>query len=163
MLPCAITTWFPVRCLSLLLAMSSRVYLFSPPRGHEPPSAHPPLPSQPTTQPLTPSLSNPSLCQTPGCRSVRNRSSLFPSYTPSSPNCTIKVSEHDSIRQPPAAYSDERPHPQKYSRAQPCLNALTPGYFKGTVVRGHPVVWSLAPCLDDAKQDWWWCTVQSLA
>ena len=26
-------------------------------------------------------------------------------------------------------------------------------YLKGTVVRGHPVVWSLAPCLDDAKQD----------
>ena len=36
------------------------------------------------------------------------------------------------------------------------INALVPGYLKGTVVRGHPiVVWSLALCLDDddAKQD----------
>ena len=39
------------RCLSLLLAMSSRVFLFFPPRG----------------QPLTPSFSNTPLCQTPGC------------------------------------------------------------------------------------------------
>ena len=35
-LPCAIST-FESRCLSLLLAMSSRVYLVFPPRGHEPP------------------------------------------------------------------------------------------------------------------------------
>ena len=35
-LPCAITTSQSC-CLSLLLAMSSRVYLFFPPRGHEPP------------------------------------------------------------------------------------------------------------------------------
>ena len=32
-------------------------------------------------------------------------------------------------------------------------NALGPGYIKGTVVRGHPVVWSLALCPGDAKQD----------
>ena len=38
-------------CLSLLLAMSGRVFLFFPPRG----------------QPLTPSFSNIPLCQTPGC------------------------------------------------------------------------------------------------
>ena len=36
---------------------------------------------------------------------------------------------------------------------QRCLNALAPGYLKGTVVRGHPVVWSLALRPDDAKQD----------
>ena len=33
------------------------------------------------------------------------------------------------------------------------LNGFTAGYLKGTVVRGHPIVWSLALCLDDAKQD----------
>ena len=33
------------------------------------------------------------------------------------------------------------------------MNAVTPGYLKGTVVRGHPMVWSLALCPDDAKQD----------
>ena len=64
-----------------------------------------------------------------------------------------QVSEHDSLRQPPAAHSDERPCPQKSSRSQRRLNALTPGYLKGTVVRGHPMVWSLALCPDDAKQD----------
>ena len=33
-------------------------------------------------------------------------------------------------------------------------NALAPGYLKGTVVRGHPVVWSLALRSDNnAKQD----------
>ena len=53
----------------------------------------------------------------------------------------------------PAAHSDERLRPQKYSRAQRCLDALAPGYLKGTVVRGHPMVWSLALCPDDAKQD----------
>ena len=34
-----------------------------------------------------------------------------------------------------------------------CLNDLAPGYLKGTIVRGHPVVWSLALRPDDAKQD----------
>ena len=36
---------------------------------------------------------------------------------------------------------------------QRCLNALTPGYLKGTVVRSHPMVWSLALCPDDTTQD----------
>ena len=48
---------------------------------------------------------------------------------------------------------DERPRPQKCSCGQRCLNALTPGYLEGTVVRGHRMVWSLALCPDDAKQD----------
>ena len=48
---------------------------------------------------------------------------------------------------------DERPRPQTSSRAQRRLNALAPGYLKGTVVRGHPVVWSLALRPDDGKQD----------
>ena len=33
-----------------------------------------------TPQPLKPSLSSPPLCQTPGCRSGRNRSTLSPSH-----------------------------------------------------------------------------------
>ena len=36
-LPCVIQL-SQFRCLCLLLAMSARVYLFLPPRGHEPPS-----------------------------------------------------------------------------------------------------------------------------
>ena len=64
-----------------------------------------------------------------------------------------KISEYDSLWRPPAAHLDERPRPQKSSRSQHCLNTLTPGYLKGTVVRSHPIVWSLALCPDDAKQD----------
>ena len=30
---------------------------------------------------------------------------------------------------------------------------LTHGYTKGTVIRSHPMVWSLALCPDDTKQD----------
>ena len=69
-----------------------------------------------------------------------------------STHCALKVSEHDSLWQPPAAHSEERSRPQKSSRGQRCLNALAPGNLKGTVVRGHPVVWSLALRSDDAKQ-----------
>ena len=32
--------------------------------------------------------------------------------TPSTPHCTINVSQYDSLWQPPTAYSDERPRPQ---------------------------------------------------
>ena len=102
---------------------------------------------------LTSSLSSPPLCQTPGCRSGRNRSTLFLFPTPSSPYCTLKVFENDSLRQPPAAHLEKRPRPQKSSRSQRRLNALTSGYLKGTVVRSHPMVWSLALSPDDTKQD----------
>ena len=78
---------------------------------------------------------------------------LFLLPTPSSPYCTLKVSENDSLRQPPAAHSEKRPRPQKLSRSQRRLNALTPGYLKGTAVRSHPMIWSLALCPDYTKQD----------
>ena len=79
---------------------------------------------------------------------------LFLLPTPSSPHFTLKFSERDSLWQPfAAAHLDERPHSHKFSRAQRRLNALTPGYPEGTVIRGHPVVWFLAFCPDDAKQD----------
>ena len=73
--------------------------------------------------------------------------------TPSSPHCALKVSERYSLWQPPAAHSDERPHPQKSSRAQCCLNALAPGYLRVTDVRGHPIVWSLTLRPGNANQD----------
>ena len=139
------------RCLSLLLAMSSRVFLFFPPRGHEPP-------------PTLRDRLNPNLSlyrhRFPIARNVKRPDvalyavgPLFLLPTPSSTHCALKVSEHDSLWQPPAAHSEERSRPQKSSRAQRCLNALAPGNLKGTVVRGHPVVWSLALRSDDAKQD----------
>ena len=131
--------------------MSSRVYLFFPPRGHEPP-------------PTLRDRLNPH-------RSIWSRRFPVPRYakrpdvaldaigplfllpTPSPPYCTLKVSENDSLRQPPAAHSQERPRPQKSSRSQRRLNAFTPGYLKDTIVRSHPMVWSLALCPGDSKQD----------
>ena len=110
----------------------------------------------------TPSLSNPPLCQTPGCRSISNRSALSPSHLVLSAMHPQGFRKRFALWQPPAADSDERPRPQKYSRAQRCLTALAPGYLEGTVVRGHPMVWSLALCPDNVKQDRW-CTVRSLA
>ena len=140
------------RCLSLLLAMSGRVFLFLPPRGHEPP---------PTLRDrLNPNLSLyrhrfpiPRYAKRPDV-ALYTVGPFFLLPTPSSTHCALKVSEHDSLWQPPAAHSEERSRPQKSSRAQRCLNALAPGNLKGTVVRGHPVVWSLAlRSDDDAKQD----------
>ena len=139
------------RCLSLLLAMSGRVFLFLPRRGHEPP---------PTLRDrLSPNLSLqrhrfpiPHYAKRPDV-ALYTAGPLFLLPTPSSPHYALKVSEHDSLWQPPAAHSEEPPRPQKSSRVQRCLNALAPGYLKGTVVRGHPVVWSLALRSDDAKQD----------
>ena len=140
------------RCLSLVLAKSSRVYLLFPPRSHK-------------TLPTLRDCLNPHLCfqrrhfPTPRY-AIRRDIALYAAGSPlfllptlSSSHCALKVSQHDSLWQLPAAHSDKRPRPQKYSCAQRRLNALTPGYFKGTVVRGHPMVWSLVLCPDDAKQD----------
>ena len=151
-LPCAIAT-FPV---SLPLSSPGDVWprlplVFLPPRGHEPP---------PTLRDrLNPNLSLyrhrfpiPRYAKRPDV-ALYTVGPLFLLPTPSSTHCALKVSEHDSLWQPPAAHSEERSRPQKSSRAQRCLNALAPGNLKGTVVRGHPVVWSIALRSDDAKQD----------
>ena len=142
---------FQSRCLCLLLAKFSRVYLFFPPRGHK----HPPTFRD---------CLNPHLC-------LEHRRFAIPSYakrldvalyvvsslflfpTPSSAHCTLKVFQHDSLWQLPTAHSDKHLRPQKSSCAQRRLNALTPDYLKNTVVRGHPMVCSLALCPDDTKQD----------
>ena len=148
-LSCAITT-FPVS-LPLSSGDSSRVHLLIPPRGHELP---------PTLRDrLNPHLSlYRRRFPIPRCAKRLDVAlfaigplSLLP--TLSSPHYILKVSENDSLWQPPAAQSDVRPRPQKSSRAQLCLDALAPGYLKGTVVRGHPMGWSLALCPYDAKQD----------
>ena len=91
--------------------MSSRVYLFFPPRGHEPP-------------PTLRDRFNPHLC-------LQRRRFPIPRYakrpdvalyavgplfllpTPSSPHRTLKVSQYDSLWQPPAAHPDERPSSTK--------------------------------------------------
>ena len=120
------------RCLSLLLAMSGRVFLFLPPRGHEPP---------PTLRDrLNPNLSLyrhrfpiPRHAKRPDV-ALYTVGPFFLLPTPSSTHCALKVSEHDSLWQPPAAHSEERSRPQKSSRAQRCLNALAPGNLKGTCV-----------------------------
>ena len=97
------------RCLSLLLAMSSRVFLFFPPRGHEPP-------------PTLRDRLNPNLYRHrfPIARNAKRPDvalytvgPFFLLPTPSSTHCALKVSEHDSLWQPPAAHSEERSRPQK--------------------------------------------------
>ena len=139
------------RCLSLLLAMSGRVFLFFPPRGHEPP---PTLRDRlnPNLSPKRHRFPIPRYAKRPDV-ALYTIGPLFLLPTPPSPHCALEVSEHDSLWQSPAAHSEERPRPQKSSRAQRCLNALEPGFLKGTVVRGHPAVWSLVLRPDDAKQD----------
>ena len=102
-------------CLSLLLAMSSRIYLLLSPRGHKPP----------------PSLHhrfNPRFCiqccHFPIARYAKRLdvplypiSPLFLLPTPSSPHCSFKPSrffEHNSFWQPLAAHSDERLRPKRF-------------------------------------------------
>ena len=83
------------RCLSLLLAMSGRVFLFLPPRGHEPP---------PTLRDrLNPNLSLyrhrfpiPRYAKCPDV-ALYTVGPLFLLPTPSSTHCALKVSEHDSL------------------------------------------------------------------
>ena len=131
--------------------MSSHVYLLFPPRGHEPPptlrdrlNLH--LSLQRRRFPVPRCAKRPDVA-------LDAIGPLFLLPTPSSPYCTLKVSENDSLRQPPVVHLEERPRPQKYSRSQRRLNALTPGYLMGTVVRSRPMVWPLALCPDDTKQD----------
>ena len=44
------------------------------------------------------------------------------SANPHSPDCTLKVSEHDLLWKPPAAHSDEHPRPQK--KVVSCIRVL---------------------------------------
>ena len=67
---------------------------------------------------------------------------------------------HDS--QTHAAHSDERLRPQKSSRAQRCLNALTSGYLEGMIVRSNLMgSASLLGCASMIRSKTRWCTVRS--
>ena len=107
--------------------MSSRVYLFFPLGGHEPPPTLRDRLNPHLTQHVTPSLSSPPLCQTPGCRSGRNRSTLSPSH----PVLSILHPQGFRKRFASAAagrsFEGASSRPQKSSRSQRRLNALTPG------------------------------------
>ena len=131
--------------------MSTRVYLLFPPRGHK---------SLPTLRDRL----NPPLClqrrRFPVPRYAKRPDvalyaigPLFFLPAPSFPLCTLTFSGDDLLWHPPATCSDERPRPQTSSRMQSCLNALTSSYLEGTVVGSHPMVWFLALCPDNAKQD----------
>ena len=112
------------RCLSLILATSSRVYLLFPPRGHGPP-------------PTLRDRFNLHLClqchRFPIPRYAKRLGitlyaigPLFLLPTLPSPHCIFKVSEHDLFFwQMPAAHSNEHPRPQAAFREQRHLNART--------------------------------------
>ena len=137
---------------SLLLAMSTLAFLFFPSRGYKPP-------------PILRSHFNPSSCHQHRRFPVLFRYIKRPDVTlyaidppfllltRSSPHCTLRVSEHDSLWQPPAAHSGERHRRQVYFCAEGCLIALTSIYLEGMVVELHPVVWQFVLCPDDAKKD----------
>ena len=83
------------RCLSLLLAMSSRLYLLFPPRDHEPPPTlrdrlNPHLSLQRRRFPIPRYAKRPDVA-------LSAIGPLFLLPTSSSPQCTLKVSEHDSL------------------------------------------------------------------
>ena len=202
------------RCLSLLLAMSGRVFLFVPPRGREPPPTlsarlnphlslqrhHFPIPRYAKRPDLALYASvhsfsyPPPLIGLPSLRFYAVGSSLFllsvcfclcslfyrddvlcwlllarPFLYAFHAHLRFPVdlvwfrlscdhgwirsgsvnvrkqqqqqqqqpSKHDSLWQPPGVHSDERPRPQKYSRAQAtlsqCSHTLTHGYLNATV------------------------------
>ena len=80
--------------------------------------------------------------------------SFFLLPTPSAPHCTLKVSKHDSLWQPPAAHPDEHPPPTKKSLllfTVGCLCALTSGYLEGAVVEIHLMNCSFALCPDNER------------
>ena len=151
-LPWAITTSSPVSLpLYLLLAISSRVYLLFPvpaAMNLRPPSV---AVSTHTLALNAVSFQSPAM---PNARMSLCTQSVHSFFFPPRRSALHPQGFRTSLFwQPPATHSDERPRPQKSSLAQRCLNAFAPGYLKGTVVRGHPMVWSLALCRDDAKQN----------
>ena len=101
-LPCIITTFSQSRCLSLFLAISTRVYLFFPPCGHEPPLTlrdriNPHLSLQRRRFPIPRYAKRPDVA-------LYAIGPLFLLPILSSPHCTLKVSEYDLLWQPPAAH-----------------------------------------------------------
>ena len=125
--------------------MFSRVYLFFPLRGHEPPlTLHDRV--NPYLSLQRRRFTTPRYAKRPNV-ALYVIGPLFLLPTPSSPHCTLKTSEHNSLWSPPAVLFVQRPPSQKCSRAQGCLNALTQGYLKGTtVVGGHPMDHGLVSC-----------------
>ena len=83
------------RCLSLLLAMSGRVFLFLPPRGHEPPPTlrdrfNPNLSLYRHRFPIPRHAKRPDVA-------LYTVGLFFLLPTPSSTHCALKVSEHARI------------------------------------------------------------------
>ena len=118
--------------LSLLLAISSRVHLFFPRRGHKPaPILRGCLNSPPCLHHRR--FSVPHYAKRPDA-TLYTIDPLFFLPTPFGLHCILKVSEHDSLWQPLVAQSDdERFRPQKSSRAQRRLDTLIPGYLESMV------------------------------
>ena len=122
-------------CLSLVLTKSSRVYLFFPPRGHKPPSTfydstHTFASNAVASQ--SPAMPNTwmSLCT----------QSVYSFSFPPRPFRTALSMFLNVIRfgnRPPLIRISDPAHKSLLVRSV----VRTPGYLKGTVVRGPPMVW----------------------
>ena len=141
--------------------MSDRVFLCFLPRGHKPPPT-----LRDRLNPHTPCLRRhrfpvPRYAKRPDVilYAIDPLLPLLP--IPSSPYCTLKISGHVSLWSLPAAHSDGRPRPQKYSRTQGYLSVLTSSYLEGTV---EVIRWwyGLLRCAPMMRSKIRWCTVRNL-
>ena len=148
------------RCHSVLLAMSNRVRAFFPSRGYKPP------PTLPDRLNLHLSFqgrrfSTPYYDKCPDV-AMYTIGPLLLFHNLSSAHCTLKVSEHSSLRAPPAAHSYEWSHPETPSCVQRCLNALTPSYLWAWL--NDVIRWSgVLRCASMIQSKTRWGTVRSLA
>ena len=115
------------RCLSFLLAMSGRVFLFFPPRDHEPPPTlrdrlNPNLSLQRHRFPIPGYAKRPDVA-------LYTVGLLFLLSTPSSPHCVLKVSEHDSLWQLPFGGASPPTKVLSYATLSQCSrNGLSQGH-----------------------------------
>ena len=153
---------FPNTAVSLFSwFISSRIYLLFPPRAI---NLAPPFVTVSTLTHNSASnavaVSSPAM---PNARTSLCTQSVHSFSLPPGPLLTAPSRFPNTIRfgnrlllirmsAPPAPPSLQK---KKSSRTQHCLNPLAPGYLDGTVVRGHPMIWSLALCPDGVQYGVW--------
>ena len=134
--------------LSLLAAESSRVFILSSPRGHNPP---PPPAITPPPQPRYHRflVTRHDVKRPDVALHAIDPLLLVATFTTSSLYRTLKSlmsRTQFALETSPVAHSDERPRPRESSRAHDCLDAPTSSYPESAVAGNGPVVWCLLRC-----------------